>query len=48
MRIPPALKAHLGIKVGDDTVVIEDKKKKHGKYGVFWGVDSDGKEKKRD
>jgi len=40
LRIPPALKKFLDLKIrpGEDTVVIEDKEKKHGKYAVFWGV----------
>ena len=43
LRIPPALKDHLKLKVGDDTVVIEDKEKGKGKYAAFWSVDADGK-----
>ena len=46
LRIPPPLKAYLDLKTGDDTIVIEDKEKQHGKYAVFWGVDVDEQEKK--
>jgi len=46
LRIPPHLKDYLDLKVGEDTVVVEDKEKKHGKYAVLWSVDADEQEKK--
>jgi hypothetical protein len=43
LLIPPALRDHLNLKVGKDTVVIEDKEKGKGKYAAFWSVDANGK-----
>jgi hypothetical protein len=47
LRIPPPLKEHLNLKVGSDTVVIEDNKKSKGVFGAFWDVDSDVEAKKK-
>ena len=46
LRIPPALKEHLNLKVGADMVEIEDDKKSKGVFAAFWAVDANGKEKK--
>jgi hypothetical protein len=40
LRIPPALKEYLNLEVGEE-ITIEDKKKKHGKYAVFWNSADD-------
>jgi hypothetical protein len=40
LRIPPALKEYLNLKVGQE-ITIEDKKKRHGKYAVFWNSADD-------
>jgi hypothetical protein len=49
LRIPPALKEHLGLKVGEDTVEIEDEKKSKGVFAAFWAVvESDGKQTKKE
>jgi hypothetical protein len=45
LRIPPHLKDYLDLKVGDNTVVVEDKEKQHGKYAVLWAVDADESKK---
>jgi hypothetical protein len=46
LRIPPALKDYLDLKVGENTVVIEDREKQHGKYAVLWSVSADEQEAK--
>ena len=46
LLIPPDLKDYLGLKVGKDTVEIEDKEKSKGRFAAFWkadGADADAK-----
>lgn len=36
MLVPPALVEYLGLVVGDDGIVVEDKEKTKGRFAAFW------------
>lgn len=36
MLMPQALVEYLGLEVGDDTIVVEDKEKSKGRFAAFW------------
>ena len=45
LLIPPALVDYLGLEIGEDTVIIEDKEKSKGRFAAFWRVEDDKKMK---
>jgi antitoxin component of MazEF toxin-antitoxin module len=36
MLMPPALVEYLGLVVGEDTIVVEDKEKSKGRFAAIW------------
>jgi antitoxin component of MazEF toxin-antitoxin module len=38
LLLPPALVEYLGLEIGEDKIVIEDKEKTKGRYAAFWKV----------